>query len=88
VSVLGTVTGARSRLPFHRPQGSAEAPIRGPHPAFTRFSPLRHSPGLYGWTGLRPGSAYPEASGGGLALPHLPPWHRNLNRFPFRPTRL
>ena len=88
VSVLGTVTGARSRSPFHRLQGSAEASIRRPHPAFTWFSPLRPSPGLCGWTELRPGSAYPEASGSGLASPHLPPWHRNLNRFPFRPTRL
>src|SRR6266581_1892296 len=29
-------------------------------------------------------SAYPEASDQELALPRVPPWYRNLNRFPFR----
>ena len=33
-------------------------------------------------------SAYPEASGWGLALPRVPSWYRNLNRFPFRQVRL
>src|SRR5438309_10204111 len=33
-------------------------------------------------------SAYPEASDQELALPRVPPWYRNLNRFPFRQIRL
>ena len=33
-------------------------------------------------------SAYPETSDRELALPHVPPWYRNLNRFPFRQARL
>lgn len=33
-------------------------------------------------------SAYPEASDQRLALPRVPPWYRNLNRFPFRQIRL
>src|SRR3972149_4114267 len=33
-------------------------------------------------------STYPEASGWGLALPRVPSWYRNLNRFPFRQVRL
>lgn len=33
-------------------------------------------------------SAYPEASRWGLALPRVPSWYRNLNRFPFRQVRL
>jgi hypothetical protein len=88
VSDLGTVSRDRSKLPFHWLQGSAEATIRRPHHSFTWFSPLRRSPGLRAWTELRPCSAYPEASGAWLALPHLPERHRNLNRFPLRPTRL
>src|SRR3989440_12087991 len=33
-------------------------------------------------------SAYPEALGRRLVLPRVPPWYRNLNRFPFRQIRL
>src|SRR6267143_1132174 len=33
-------------------------------------------------------SAYPEASDQELALPRVPPWYRNLNRFPIRQIRL
>lgn len=33
-------------------------------------------------------SAYLEASDQRLALPRVPPWYRNLNRFPFRQVRL
>ncbi len=33
-------------------------------------------------------SAYPEASDQKLALPRVPPWYRNLNRFPIRQIRL
>src|SRR5438552_17411849 len=33
-------------------------------------------------------SAYPEASDQELALPRVPPWSRNLNRFPFRQIRI
>src|SRR5947209_8686232 len=33
-------------------------------------------------------STYPEASDQELALPRVPPWYRNLNRFPFRQIRL
>ena len=39
------------------------------HPAFTRFSPLRHSPGFNSWVGRRPYLAYPEASEVEPALP-------------------
>jgi len=47
VSVLGTVSEDPSRHPFHGLQGSAEPPIRAAVRAFTWFSALRHSPGLY-----------------------------------------
>src|SRR5881409_2588341 len=33
-------------------------------------------------------SACPDASDQKLALPRVPPWYRNLNRFPFRQIRL
>src|SRR5262252_9442345 len=33
-------------------------------------------------------SAYLETSDQRLALPHVPPWYRNLKRFPFRQVRL
>src|SRR2546426_9771487 len=33
-------------------------------------------------------SAYPEASDQDLALPRVPPWYGNLNRFPIRQIRL
>src|SRR6201982_990696 len=32
--------------------------------------------------------AYPEASDQELALPRVPPWYRNLNRFPIRQIRV
>src|SRR5512136_835874 len=38
--------------------------------------------------GRRPHSTYPQASDRGLALPRVPPWYRNFNRFPFRRARL
>ena len=36
----------------------------------------------------QPHSTCPEASSCKLALPHVSPWYRNLNRFPFRQARL
>src|SRR3972149_721993 len=38
--------------------------------------------------GRRPHSTCPQASDRGLALPRVPPWYRNFNRFPFRLIRL
>jgi len=47
-SVLGTGAGARSPSPFHGPQESG-GPGKPPAiPAFSRFSPLRHSPAFSG----------------------------------------
>ena len=82
--VLGTVSGDPSQLPFHGLQGSAELRIRAALHTFTPFSSLRDSGGFGAWLT----SAYPEASGVGLALPHVPPRHRNINRFPYPQARL
>ena len=81
-SARGTCVGSRygRRLPFH---GLREF-VEFLHHAFIRFSPLRYSTELYAWTGRRPRSTYPEASG----LHASDGRYRNINLFPFRCTRV
>ena len=69
---------------FHGHQGSTEADNCPPHRAFSRFSPLRSSAGLYIWTPWRGCSVYPDASNDGQNMP----WCRNINLLPFRHLRL
>jgi len=73
-----------SKFHFHGLRESAELCIRRAYPVFLYFSSLRDSIELH--SSLT--SAYPEVSGIWLALRHVPPWFRNINRIPFRVRRL
>lgn len=84
MSVLGTDMEDPSKLPFHGLEGSTELRIHAALRTFTLFSSLRDSECLSAWLT----SAYPQASGTWLALPRVPPWHRNINRLPYPQARL
>ena len=89
MSVLGTVVGARSQLPFSPAPGPSRSPHTGApscfHPvlAFTALPGLMQLDQATAWLGL-PRSVREWACVAAI----LPPRHRNINRFPFRPTRL
>ena len=91
VSVLGTVAGDRSPPPFQGPPGSVEGPY-GPHSRLQPLLTVTVLRGLHRLAGSRlfsrPRSTYPEALEAGLALPHLPPRHGNINPFPLPRVRV